>query len=75
MHKVSNKRQVTLPKLFCEKLGISPGDYVDFFEYDGKLTVVKKKLGSSKGSLKHLKSQSNISDNESLQEAIGSKNL
>ena len=55
MHKVSSKRQVTLPKDLCDLTGILPGDYVEIFEFNGKLTVIKKIVGSSAGSLKHLK--------------------
>ncbi len=70
MHKVSSKRQVTLPKELCDQTGISPGDYVEIFEFNDKLTVIKKVTGSSAGSLKHLKPRLNITDNESLQDAL-----
>ncbi|MDD5395384.1 MAG: AbrB/MazE/SpoVT family DNA-binding domain-containing protein [Thiothrix sp.] len=70
MHKVSAKRQVTLPKVLCDKTGILPGDYVDIFEYNGKLTVIRKLRGISRGSLKHLKALQPISDAESRQDAL-----
>ena len=62
MHKVSSKRQVTLPQDLCDQTGIFPGDYVEIFEFNGKLTVIKKVGGSSAGSLKHLKPRAAISD-------------
>ena len=70
MHKVSSKRQVTLPKDLCDQTGILPGDYVEIFEFNGKLTVIKKIIGSSAGSLQHLKPRMAIRDNESLQDAL-----
>ena len=42
MYKASAKRQITLPKAFCDRLQIEPGDFVEFFEHDGKLTIVRK---------------------------------
>lgn len=73
MHKVSAKRQVTLPKELCVKAGIVPGDYVEIFEYRGKITVIKKILGSSKGSLSYLKARQNISDEESMMDAVNDR--
>lgn len=70
MHKLSSKRQITLPKTLCDQLGIDPGDFVEIFEHNGKITVIKKEQGISKGSLRHLKAKAGISDNESLQDAI-----
>ena len=70
MHKVSAKRQVTLPKTLCDKTGIMPGDYVDILEFNGKLTVIKKLRGVSTGSLKHLKALQPITDAESRQDAL-----
>ncbi|MDZ7750928.1 MAG: AbrB/MazE/SpoVT family DNA-binding domain-containing protein [Gammaproteobacteria bacterium] len=70
MHKVSAKRQVTLPKELCDLAGISPGDLVEIFEVDGKLTVIKKTAGASRGSLEHLKALEPISDEASRQDAL-----
>ncbi|PWQ95069.1 AbrB/MazE/SpoVT family DNA-binding domain-containing protein [Leucothrix pacifica] len=73
MHKVSAKRQVTLPKELCDKTGITPGDYVEIFEYLGKITVIKKVIGSSKGSLSYLKARSDMTDQESMADAINDR--
>ena len=70
MHKVSAKRQVTIPKDLCDKAEIHPGDMVEIFEYDGRVTVIKKQLGASSGVLKHLKGDRSISDDRSLQDAL-----
>ena len=70
MHKVSAKRQVTIPKDLCDKAKIHPGDMVEIFEYDGRVTVIKQELGTSAGVLSHLKGDTSISDEESLQDAL-----
>lgn len=70
MPKVSSKRQITLPAAQCESLGIQPGDEVDIFIANGQLTIVKKKKGAAKGMLKHVKGNSTVSDEESLQSAL-----
>jgi len=75
MHKVSAKRQVTLPKNLCDQLDIDSGDFVEIFEHNGRITVVKKEYGISKGSLKHLKAKADISDEESRQDAIATAAL
>ncbi|MGI9304631.1 MAG: AbrB/MazE/SpoVT family DNA-binding domain-containing protein [Gammaproteobacteria bacterium] len=41
MHKLTSKRQVTLPRAVCDALGLTPGDYVEVFERDGVAHLVK----------------------------------
>ena len=41
MHKLTSKRQVTLPKAICDSLNLNPGDYVEAFERDGIAYLVK----------------------------------
>lgn len=72
MPKVSAKRQITLPVDQCRAAGISPGDeFESFVANDGQITIVKKCKGAAKGVLKRIKADSSISDEESLQSAIG----
>lgn len=71
MPKVSAKRQITLPVGQCEILGIEPGDEVESFVADGQLTIVKKRKGAAKGILKQVRGDSTMSDDESLQGAVG----
>ena len=47
MPEVSSKRQITLPSKQCEVLGIDPGDEVEVFIADGRLTVAKKRHGAA----------------------------
>lgn len=73
MHKVSTKRQITIPKELCLHAGINPGDLVEIFEHEGRITVIKKQKGASAGALKHLNSNPVVSDEESLLDAVHEK--
>jgi len=70
MPKVSSKRQITLPVVQCEALGIKPGDEVESFVANGQLTIVKKRKGAAKGLLKRVAADSAMTDEESLQSAL-----
>jgi len=43
--KVTRKRQITLPKKICDKLGITPGDYVRVYIDRDNRVVVERVLG------------------------------
>ena len=70
MPKLSAKRQITIPAGQCEELGIQPGDEIDSFIVDGRITLIKKHKGAAKGVLKHVKAKQDISDDDSLQSAL-----
>lgn len=42
--KVTRKRQITLPKEVCERLGISPGDFVRVYVDERGRAIVEKVL-------------------------------
>ncbi len=42
--KVTRKRQITLPKEVCNKLGISLGDYVKVYINEDRRVVIEKIL-------------------------------
>ena len=73
MHKVTAKRQVTIPVDLCRKAHIEPGDMVEIFEYEGRVTVIKKELGAAAGIIQNLKGKSSISDEASLDDALSQK--
>ncbi|MGI9275076.1 MAG: AbrB/MazE/SpoVT family DNA-binding domain-containing protein [Endozoicomonas sp.] len=70
MPKVSAKRQITIPVDQCEELGIHPGDEVESYVADGKITLIKKVTGAAEGILQHVKAKNDMSDDESLQSAL-----
>ena len=43
--KVTRKRQITLPKEACDRLGIAPGDYVRVYVDELGRIVVEKVIG------------------------------
>ncbi|GIX47915.1 MAG: hypothetical protein KatS3mg131_2126 [Candidatus Tectimicrobiota bacterium] len=68
--RMTAKGQVTIPKALRERLGLRPGDEVEFVEVEGGLRL-KKRLGESpfaryRGYLRHLKGQ----DPDALLEAM-----
>ena len=70
MPKVSSKRQITLPAAQCDQLGIKPGDYIETFVADGRLTIVRKVKGSAQNLLQHVKGDSSTTDQESLEDSL-----
>jgi AbrB family looped-hinge helix DNA binding protein len=72
---LSGKRQITLPKELCDRLGVRPGDHVDFLEHHGRITILKRARGASAGVLRHLRADGRFSDDESLQDALGRKRV
>ena len=67
---VSSKRQITLPVDQCRQAGIEPGDEYQCFVADGHITIVKKTAGAAKAVLQHVKSDSSMTDEESLQSVL-----
>lgn len=41
MHKLTRKRQVTIPKAICSQLGLEPGDRVEVFARDGVAHLIR----------------------------------
>ena len=72
---LSPKRQVTLPKELCDRLVVQPGDDLDFLEHRGRITIIKKVRGSSKGIAKHLKANKQVSEAESLHDFLDKKHV
>ena len=70
MPKLSSKRQITLPVEYCSELEIEPGDELEFFVANGKLTAIKKTPSAAKGVLSKLKGDKGMSDEQSRQSAL-----
>lgn len=60
--KVSSKRQITLPVAQCEALGIEPGDEVEIFVADRRLTNTRKRRGAVHRLLKDVAVDPTLSD-------------
>ena len=62
MHKLTSKRQVTIPASVCQALNLKPGDYVEIFERDGVAHIVRMNDQCLEGSLSHLNTKTAIDD-------------
>ena len=67
MPKVSAKRQITLPILGCEELGINAGDEVEILRYGNQFNIIKKEIGLAAGILKGIKVNESVNDKQSIQ--------
>lgn len=70
MPRVSSKRQITLPVEQCREVGIEPGDEYRSFVAGGRITIVRKVRGSARGALRHIVPDPNVSDEDSLRDAL-----
>ena len=71
MPKVSAKRQITLPIDQCVVAHINAGDNIEsFVDRQGVISIVKKQSGAAKGLLKSVVTNTNISEQESLESAL-----
>lgn len=73
MSRLSPKRQITLPKELCDRLGVQPGDDLDLVEHNGRITILKKRKGASAGIVKHLKADNQYTDEDSLQSTVAKR--
>ena len=71
MPRVSAKRQITLPVDQCREVGIGPGDEVRCYVADGRITIVRKTPGAARGFLRHVAVDPSVSDDGSLEDALG----
>ena len=71
MPRVSAKRQITLPIDQCREIGIGPGDEYRSFVADGRITIVRKIPGAARGFLNRVAADPAVTDEESLESALG----
>jgi AbrB family looped-hinge helix DNA binding protein len=67
---LSPKRQVTLPKELCDRLGVEPGDDLLILEHQGRITILKRTKGRGAGLLNHLKADPRFSEGASLWDSL-----
>lgn len=70
MPKLSSKRQITLPAELCRELGMAPGDDLELFVADGRMTVIKKRQGAARGLLRDVRAERSMSDEASRDSAL-----
>ncbi|MGZ8919013.1 MAG: AbrB/MazE/SpoVT family DNA-binding domain-containing protein [Methylobacter sp.] len=70
MHKVTTKRQVTLPQAVCNAISLQPGDFVEVFARDGVAHIVKMNSDSLAGKFNYLLKDKQFPSTEELKGAI-----
>ncbi len=70
MHKLTSKRQVTIPQAVCSALSLNPGDYVEIFERDGVAHLVKMNHDDLAGQFSDLLKETNFPTDKQIHEAV-----
>jgi len=70
MHKITAKRQVTLPQSVCNAMDLQPGDYVEVFARDGVAHIVKMNSGNLAGKFNYLFKDKEFPSAEEIKKAI-----
>ena len=70
MHKLTRKRQVTIPKAVCDELGLEPGNMVEIFARDGVAHLVRMNNESLAGNFSHLVEDKKIPTDQEMKQAI-----
>ena len=70
MHKITTKRQVTLPQAVCQAVNLQPGDYVEVFARDGVAHIVKMNTENLAGKFSYLLKDQTFPSDEELSTAI-----
>ncbi len=70
MHKVTSKRQVTIPQAICQVMSLNPGDYVEIFERAGIAHVVKMNTDTLAGNFQNLSKDKTFPETEAMKNAI-----
>jgi AbrB family looped-hinge helix DNA binding protein len=73
MHKLTSKRQVTIPKAICGQLGLMPGDRVEVFARDGVAHLVRMSDESLAGKFAKFTDKKKIPSSSAIKQAIKSR--
>ncbi len=70
MHKVTAKRQITLPQTICQAMDLVPGDYVEVFERDGVAHIVKMSSQNLAGHFSDLLKGQSFPSDDAMKDAL-----
>ena len=70
MHKLTTKRQVTLPQAVCNAMALQPGDYVEVFARDGVAHIIKMNSDNLAGKFNYLIKDKEFPSAEEIKNAI-----
>lgn len=70
MHKLTSKRQVTLPQAVCNAIALQPGDYVEVFARDGVAHIVKMNANNLAGKFHELINDKEFPSSDDIHTAL-----
>jgi hypothetical protein len=70
MHKLSQKRQLTVPQAICEAIQLQPGDYVRWCEKDGRVYLVKMSNQDLASAFSHLVGNNTFPELDTMKAAL-----
>jgi len=70
MHKLTSKRQVTLPQSVCNAMALQPGDYVEVFAREGVAHIVKMNSGNLAGKFSELLKDKSFPSSEEIDDGL-----
>jgi AbrB family looped-hinge helix DNA binding protein len=70
MHKITTKRQVTIPQAVCTAMALKPGDYVEVFARDGVAHIVKMNSDNLAGKFSYLIKDKEFPSSEEIKNTI-----
>jgi bifunctional DNA-binding transcriptional regulator/antitoxin component of YhaV-PrlF toxin-antitoxin module len=70
MHKLTSKRQVTLPQAVCNAISLQPGDFVEVFARDGVAHIVKMNSNNLAGKFHDLIKDKEFPSSEEIDDAL-----
>jgi bifunctional DNA-binding transcriptional regulator/antitoxin component of YhaV-PrlF toxin-antitoxin module len=70
MHKLTSKRQVTLPQAVCNEIALQPGDFVEVFARDGVAHIVKMSSSNLAGKFHDLIKDKAFPSSDEIDEAL-----
>jgi bifunctional DNA-binding transcriptional regulator/antitoxin component of YhaV-PrlF toxin-antitoxin module len=70
MHKLTSKRQVTLPQAVCKAIALQPGDFVEVFARDGIAHIVKMNSNNIAGKFHDLIKEKTFPSAEEISNAL-----
>ena len=73
MHRLTSKRQVTIPQAVCGQLGLEPGDMVEVFARDGVAHLVRMSGESLAGEFAGFAKGQEIPESNTIKQVVKSR--
>ena len=70
MRPMESEKWLNAEAVTRKAIKLKPGDDLEMLEHEGRITILKKREGQSRGALKHLLADPQASDTESRDDVI-----